>query len=174
MFGITPYVQWDSRYAGIGFGFHAGDLLKQANHPEEQPIHSRSSVEDIYFNPQAYLRLGRLDRLFGELSFLRNFPSSFPDLMFQANLGFSVKYNELNRGVIRLGTSTTTGLFISSAFPVGKYFTLEPYLGTLAPILGADDPLDQQYNDDKSTIGSIALHYKFGKKRVKDKPSTQK
>jgi len=174
MFGINPYIQWDARYVGIGFGFHAGDLLKQAKHPDEQPFYSRSSVEDIYFYPQAYLRLGRLDRIIGELSFSRNFPSSLPDLMFQANIGFSVKFNELNRGVIRLGTSTTTGLFFSTAFPVGKYVTLEPYFGTLAPFLGADDPLDRQYNDDKATIGSIALHYKFGKKPIEDKSSAQK
>jgi prolipoprotein diacylglyceryltransferase len=168
MYAINPYAQFDSRYAGVGIGFHAGDLLTQNGSPDTQPARLQTSVEDRYFYPQAYLRVGRMDRVFGEFSFARNFPSSFPDLAFQASLGVSLKYNALNRGVFRLGTSTTTALFISSAFPVGKYFTLEPYFGTLAPLLGADDPLDQQYNHDKATVGSIALHYKFGKKPIKD------
>ena len=174
MYGINPYLQWDTRYAGIGIGAHFGDLVSQIKHPDEQPAGWPTTVEKLPVYPQVYFRLGRMDRMFGEINYSRNFPCSFPDLMFQASLGISLKYNELNRGVIRLGTSTTTGLFFSTAFPVGKYVTLEPYFGTLAPLLGANDPLDSQYNDDKATIGSIALHYKFGKKPVKDKSSAQK
>jgi len=174
MYGINPYVQWDTRYIGTGIGAHFGDLLSQIRDNDGMDVGVGTTVENLYFYPQVYFRLGRMDRMFGEVSFSRNFPSSFPDLMLQASLGISVKYNDLNRGAFRLGTSTTTGLFISSAFPVGRYVTIEPYFGTLAPLLGADDPLDSQYNDDKATIGSIALHYKFGKKPVKDKSRAQK
>jgi Prolipoprotein diacylglyceryl transferase len=174
MYGINSYVQWDNRYAGLGIGVHSGDLLSQIRNLEGMSATVETTVENLNFYPQAYFRLGRTDRMFGEVSFARNFPSSFPDLMFQASLGISLKYNKLNRGAVRLGTSTITGLFISSAFPVGKYFTIEPYFGTLNPLLGADDPLDKTYNDDKATMGSIALHYKFGKKPVKGKSSTQK
>ena len=121
-----------------------------------------SSVKNTHFYPQAYIRLGRVDKIFGEMSFARNFPSSFPDLVFQTNIGFSVKYNKLNSGVVRLGTSTNTGLFISSTFPIGKYFLIEPYVGFLTPVLGAAVPFNQE--EDRAKIGSIALHYELAKR----------
>ncbi|HEX6893037.1 MAG TPA: prolipoprotein diacylglyceryl transferase family protein, partial [Chryseolinea sp.] len=173
MYGINPYVQWDTRYAGTGIGVHFGHLVSQIRDLDGMYSRLETTVENVNYYPQVYFRLGRVDRIFGEASFARNFPSSFPDLRFQANVGFSLKYNNLNRGAIRLGTSTTTGLFISSALPIGKYLVLEPYFGTLAPLLGADDPLDNQYNEDRAAIGSIAVHYKFGKKPTKDKSRTQ-
>ena len=110
-YGINPFIQWDTKYVGTGIGFHSGDLLIQTKHPNEESIDLQSrvfwsSVKNTHFYPQAYIRLGRVDKIFGEMSFARNFPSSFPDLVFQTNIGFSVKYNKLNSGVVRLGTST--------------------------------------------------------------------
>ena len=176
MYGINPFFQWDTKYAGTGLGFHFGDLLRQTGRPAEGPINSLSSVDNPHFYPQIYLRLGRMDRIFCEMSFARNFPSSFTDLTFQANIGFSFRKNHLDRGVFRVGTSTATSLFISSAFPVGEHFVMEPYIGFISPILGAEEPLAfiDSNKSDKATIGSIALHYKFGKKPVKDKSNKQK
>ena len=133
---------------------------------------SVSSVDNTYFYPEAYLRIGRTDRVFGEMSLARHFPSSFPNLLFQTDIGFSFRKDHLNRAVFRVGTSTATALFLSSAFPVGEHFVIEPYFGYFAPLLTSYDrtaPFNPQgiESSDNAAIGSIALHYKFAKKSAK-------
>lgn len=151
-YGINPFTQLDFPAFGFGAGAHFGDMTFISD-PESSSI-TRYSVY-----PQAYVRFGRLERFFGELSWARNFPSSFPGTVFQANLGFPLKKGQLNSGVFRVGTSSSTGIFFSASIPMGKHFAVEPYLGLLGSLY-----MMTTYEENTAAVGSLNLHYKFNKK----------
>jgi prolipoprotein diacylglyceryltransferase len=152
-YGINPYGQLDLPKFGLGLGVHVGDMTF-IDSPEE------SSIIRYSVYPQAYLRFGRLHRFFTELSFARNFPSSFPGTVFQANLGFPLVKNTVNSGVFRIGTSSSTGIFLSASIPMGKHFVMEPYLGFLGSLI----MMTEGYEKNNAALGSLSLHYKFSKK----------
>ena len=104
---------------------HFGDMSFISIEPET------SSVRRYSVYPQAYMRFGRLERFFLEVSFARNFPSSFPGNVGQFNIGFPLKAKTFNSGVFRIGTSTATGLFLSPSIPLGEHLVMEPYVGFL-------------------------------------------
>ena len=155
-FGANPYFQWDAIRIGVGAGVHVGNLLLTDSKAGHESPETLSSAKESHAFPQIYFRFGRLDRMFGEVSFARNFPSSFPGLTFQANIGASLKHREWNKGVMRIGTSNTSGLIFSLNIPAGNHFVIEPYVGVLKPIFS-------NYDDVEGTLASLNIYYKFAK-----------
>jgi hypothetical protein len=151
-YGITPYGQMDFRAIGFGLGVHFGDMTFISD-PEA------SSIVRYSVYPQAYVRFGRLDRFFGELSFARNFPSSFPGTVLQGNIGFALKKDTPNSGVFRIGTSSSTGLFFAASIPAGNHLVIEPYVGFLGSLY-----MMASYEENIGVVGSLNLHYKLSKK----------
>ena len=156
-YGFNPFVQLDYRTFAFGTGVHVGDMsfIGEAQ--------DATSVKRYSVYPQVYMRFGNLNRVFGELSWAKNFPSSFPGTYLQANMGFGLKPNSLNSGTIRIGTSSSTGLFFSSTIPAGQNFIIEPYVGFLGSIL-MKIPEVAGYDENMGVVGSLSLHYKFNKK----------
>jgi prolipoprotein diacylglyceryltransferase len=155
-YGINPFFQADFPKLAIGVGMHFGDMSFISIEP------AISSVRRFSVYPQAYMRFGRLERFFAELSFARNFPGSFPANVFQANLGFPFKPKTFNSGVIRIGTSTATGIFVSPSIPIGKHLIMEPYVG----FLGSGYMLLEEFEDNMGFVGALNLQYKFAKRPI--------
>jgi len=153
-YGVNPYGQLDYRLFAIGIGLHVGDMAFIHADP------TATSLKRYRLYPQAYMRFGNIDRVFGEISLARNFPSSFPGNVFLTSIGFGLDHEKLNGGVIKIGTSSASGLFVSSSFPIGQHYVLEPYVG----ILGSPLMISQGYDKNEAYIGSISLHYKFNKR----------
>jgi prolipoprotein diacylglyceryltransferase len=155
-YGFNPFFQADFRKIAVGVGMHFGDMSFISIDPEA------SSVRRFSVYPQAYMRLGRLERFFFELSFARNFPSSFPGNVFQFNIGFPLKAKTFNSGVFRIGTSTATGLFLSPSIPLGKHLVMEPYVG----FLGSPYMIAEGYEDNMGVVGALNFQYKFAKRNI--------
>jgi hypothetical protein len=153
-YGFNPFVQLDLPYFALGAGGHFGDMSFIHTEPLE------TSVKRYSFYPQLYMRFGDLNRFFGELSYARHFPSSFPGLVFQANIGFGLQKGSINKGVFRIGTSTATGLFLSPSIPMGQHFVMEPYVGFMGSIFMKAEG----YETNNGLIGSLSLSYKLNKK----------
>jgi len=153
-YGFNPFAQLDLPYFALGVGAHLGDM----SFIHTEPI--ITSVKRYSFYPQAYMRFGNLSRFFGEVSLARQFPSSFPGSVFSTNIGFSLVKGSANKGVFRIGTSTSTGLFLSPTIPMGKHFVMEPYVGFMGSILMKASG----YETNNGVIGSLSLSYKFDKK----------
>jgi prolipoprotein diacylglyceryltransferase len=166
VFGFNPYIQTDGRIVGFGVGAHLGDLTILEGDADT------SSVKTINAYPQVYFRIGMLRTVFGELTLARNFSGSFPGTYFQTNIGFALNNANANPGAIKFGTSTSTAFFTSSYIPIGKNFVMEPYLGFGGSFLLK--ALSSDYDKTTGFVGSMNLHYKFGKKPVKEKSSAQK
>ena len=155
-YGFNPFIQSDSRLFGFGAGFHMGDM---SYIPSDQEV---TSIKRYSFYPQVYMRIGHLKYVFGEINLARNFPSSFPGTFFQTSLGFGVNRKNVNSGVFRIGTSSSTGIFLSSTIPIGNNFVMEPYFGFAGSLF--IKTLDYSYDSNNGLVGSLSLHYKFDKK----------
>ena len=82
----------------------------------------------------------------------QQFPTNFPSLGFQTNLG--IGFGKNNGGAFRIGTASFAGLFIAPSFPIGKNFIVEPFLGGLNGFEGF-------YDKESNFTGAISLRYKF-------------
>ncbi|MDH4092087.1 MAG: prolipoprotein diacylglyceryl transferase [Cyclobacteriaceae bacterium] len=156
-YGFNPFIQVDHRRFAVGTGIHVGDM-SHIGKPQQG-----TSIKRYWLYPQFYMRFGNLNRVFGEISWARNFPSSFPGAYLQASMGFGLNPNKLNSGMVRIGTSSSTGIFLSSSIPAGENFVVEPYLGFLGSIILKQEDI-AGYENNKGVLGSISVHYKFNKK----------
>jgi len=155
-YAFNPYIQTDSRLLGFGAGLHFGDMTFIPADP------GASSFKRYSFYPQLYMRIGHLKYVFGEINFARNFPSSFPSMVFQTSLGVSLNKRSAYTPIVRIGTSSASGVFFSSTVPIGKSLVIEPYIGLAQSFVLKG--LNSNYDENSGTVGSVALHYKLNKK----------
>ena len=90
LFGINPFIKYDSRWIGIGGGLHIGNLAYTTGDSEKEltEIPEKSHFTTPVF-PQVYLRVGPSDKFFAELNIADHFPVSIPGLSFMAGFGGS-------------------------------------------------------------------------------------
>jgi phosphatidylglycerol:prolipoprotein diacylglycerol transferase len=153
VWGIHPFVQHDWRIVGVGLGIHVGDLAKFSTEEFDDP-----SVKQINVYPSAYFRVGYLSRFFGEIKIAQQFPSPFPSLGFQTNIG--IGFGDDRGGALRIGTGSFAGLFISTSIPVGRHLIFEPYVGGLSGIVPLISDVTEQ---EPNFVGSISIGYKFAR-----------
>ncbi|MEX2234904.1 MAG: hypothetical protein WD824_22260 [Cyclobacteriaceae bacterium] len=122
--GIHPHFQYDAKL--LGFGFHAGSLSELSDY-DFDTRNQITSLRKMSLYPALYFRLGYINRFFGEMKLAQQFPTSFPSLTFQTNLG--IGFGKNNGGAFRIGTASFAGLFLAPSFPAGKNLIIEPYLG---------------------------------------------
>ncbi|MEO5599296.1 MAG: prolipoprotein diacylglyceryl transferase family protein [Cyclobacteriaceae bacterium] len=166
--GIHPYFQYDAKIWGFGFGIHAGRLsaLIPYNLNTNNQI---TSVRKMSFAPSLYFRVGYINRFFGEMKLAQQFPTNFPSLGFQTNLG--IGFGKNNGGAFRIGTASFAGLFLAPSFPVGKNLVIEPYLGFFNGFdglcqkdLGFFNGFDGLYQKETNFTGAFSVRYKFNLK----------
>jgi phosphatidylglycerol:prolipoprotein diacylglycerol transferase len=150
--GVHPYFQYDAKLVGFGVGFHAG-RLSELTDAEVYGATQLKSLRTMNFYPSAYFRIGYINKVFGEIKLAQQFPTNFPSLGLQTNLG--IGFGKNNGGAFRIGTASFAGVFLAPSFPVGKNVIIEPYIGFLRGFLHLT------YDEESNFTGAISLRYKF-------------
>jgi prolipoprotein diacylglyceryltransferase len=153
-YAVKPYVQSDWKRIGIGVGLNIG-RFNTINYPSDLfQAPSSSTTVPLKVYPAVSLRIGNLSKVFFEYKLANQFPSCYPSLQSQVDVGFG--FGQRNGAKLRIGTGSYAGLFIAPSIPAGKNILIEPYLGGLAGLGG---------NGNKNNfVGSLSLHYAFNKK----------
>jgi phosphatidylglycerol:prolipoprotein diacylglycerol transferase len=163
LWGISPYIQYETKWIGIGGGIHLGSLAyttgdHRKNYDTQLPIPTTGHF-NTFLMPRFDLRIGVKRFFFGDFHIADHFPVSEPGLAFQAGIGsgFGLK-NGLN---LRAGFSflESEGYYVSGYIPIKNRIVIEPlYLWT------------GKYANDFYTIKlpenqfSIGVSYRFGHK----------
>lgn len=150
--GVHPYFQYDGKLVGFGLGFHAGRLSELTDVDFYGPYQPKS-LRQMNFYPSVYFRIGYINRFFGEIKVAQQFPTNFPSLSFQTNLG--IGFGKHNGGAFRIGTASFAGIFLAPSFPAGKNVIIEPYVGFLKGFHGS------LYKEESNFTGALSLRYKF-------------
>ncbi len=108
---VNPYLQYDTRYVGIGIGGHAGDLIF-------------GGADDEHLYPGALLRLGPYNKFFVEGKLANHFPGSFPAPLLKLGIGIGLQ----NEGSIRLGISDA-GFYVNPYLTTQSGLVIDPFLG---------------------------------------------
>ena len=160
LFGLNPFIKYDSRWIGIGGGLHIGNLTYTLGDSEKEltQIPEKSHFTTPVF-PQFYLRVGPSDKVFAELHIADQFPVSTPGLAFMAGFGGSPLPNKDFK--FRIGTTFLDhGPYYFSAYlPLKNNFVIEPlYLwdGKGWGNMGLEDLPEKQF--------SLGISYRFGHK----------
>lgn len=160
LWGISPYIKYDTKWVGLGGGLHLGNLaFTNGDTHKETPFKPQTGNFKTFIFPQVYFRVGINRIFFADLHLADNFPVSAPGMAFMTGIGsgFGLK-NGLN---LRTGFSflDESGFYVSGYFPIENRIVLEPlFLWT------------SKYKHDMYTIDlpenqfSIGLSYRFGHK----------
>ena len=165
IFGLHPFVQYDMKTVGVGVGFHAGNLTKVQSPETSTNASSITTVKKMNFFPSFYLRVGNTNKVFLETKVAQQFPSPFPALGFQANVGFGFPKRKRG-GAIRIGTASNAGLFVAPSFHLGPDVIIEPFLGVLPQLFNekTSDHVFEEINQESNVVGALSLRFKFGRK----------
>jgi prolipoprotein diacylglyceryltransferase len=169
--GVHPYFQYDYRLIGIGVGFHVGTITYSIHADYDQGYaNSRTSLARVNVFPSVYFRIGYIDKVFGEFKLANQFPTPFPSLAYQMNVG--IGFRNYSGGAVRLGMASYVGLFINPSIPIGKNLVFDGYVGGLPGLFPTFYTMFGFYGDNEnyqsnSFVGSIGLHYKFGRNEQK-------
>lgn len=147
---FSPYVKYDLRIIGFGGGLLAGDISLFGPYDSNKPftVFRRYSVL-----PQAHLRIGNLQKVWGEYNYGYRFPGIAPANEYEILLGFRGQKGNL----VRIGTAAYSGLVIYPEFFINDKFVIEPYLGLLGPMFS------DSYTDNTGIQGGVNLHYRIQK-----------
>jgi len=148
MFMVAPFVQYDLKAIGIGVGLIAGDISLFRPYDYERPftVFRRYSVL-----PQAHLRIGNFQKVWGEFNYGYRFPGIAPTNEYELLLGIRGQQGHL----VRLGTSTYNAVVIRPEFYINDRFAIEPYVGLMGPLFS------EQYTKRIGYQGGVNLHYRI-------------
>ncbi len=153
LFGITPYVDLETTWIGIGGGLHVGNLIYIT---ENQQIDGTgiptSGSKSTFVYPQFYLRIGPPKWFFADYHLADHFPSALPGFRHQMGIGSGFGFN--NGTNFRIGSNLGSMGYLSGYFVFDKKYVLEPmYVWGKSP-RGESDKNFHQF--------SIGLGYRFG------------
>jgi phosphatidylglycerol:prolipoprotein diacylglycerol transferase len=121
--GIHPYINYDSRWVGFGFGIGIGNL----NYIPTAPFDERSintGMKTFPVLPSARLRVGPYDIIDLEYKFLDDFPTQFPVVTHQISLGSG--FGMENGSGLRIGVAPPeANFFISANLLINNKFMLQ-------------------------------------------------
>lgn len=153
--GINPFLKYDYNWIGIGGGLHIGDLRYSPidwteDRASENPT-TGTRVSPVM--PQLYVRVGPKNIAFVSYRFADLFPSPFPGLYQNIELGsgFGLK-NGFN---LRMGADGHGLTYFAGYIPINDMFVIEPLYGRIQ-----SDDYTQSYQQQFS----FGLHYRFGHK----------
>lgn len=86
LFGVNPFIKYDFRWFGIGFGAHAGNLRWVPQAPSKD-FSVPDATKFFVILPEFMMRLGRQDILDLKYSYGFNSPTMFPVVMNELSLG---------------------------------------------------------------------------------------
>jgi prolipoprotein diacylglyceryltransferase len=159
IFGVNPYISYDTWWIGIGGGLHIGNLAYTNG---DQWKETSTEFEKAYFRtpvfPQVYFRVGPVRYFFADFHLADQFPVSAPGLAFQAGVGSGFGIN--NGTKLRVGFSflEESAFYLSAYVPIADRIVLEPlYLWTSKNSVSyPEDHPENQF--------SLGISYRFGNK----------
>jgi hypothetical protein len=172
LFGVHPFIKYDSRWLGIGGGFHVGKLSYAFHHKEvEGSGFPYSGRQNVSFYPSVYIRIGPDNIAFADYHLADHFPSAFPGYLHMIGLGSGLGSGQ--GSILRIGTligSKDTyhgewlfddvpfqGLYTTGFFRLKNGFALEPLL-----------LFDySEYVDQWKLHFSFALHYEWNQRLIR-------
>lgn len=153
LFGVTPYLNFETNWLGIGGGVHVGNLsyVYENTGADGYGIpETGSSNVNIY--PQFYLRAGPQRWFFIDYRLADHFPSAFPGIRQQLGLGTGLGTKNGTR--FRLGFNLYEIYYFTGYIPVKNMVVIEPM------ILWGKSP---RYTPDKNYYQfSLGVGYRFG------------
>jgi len=153
LFGVTPYINWDSNWLGVGGGLHLGNLsyvYENLNNDGTGRPESGSNWVPIY--PQVYFRLGPQKWFFADYHLADQFPSALPG--YRQLVGIGTGLGQTNGTRLRFGSNTSNLLYLSGTFVFKDKFVIEPlYMWGRSPYDPGSDIFSQF---------SLGVSYRFG------------
>ena len=150
--GVNPFVKYEWKWVGLGFGAHIGNLRWVPATPVEERSYDRGTRFSPVL-PEAYFRLGRRDIFDLEYAMGFAFPSPYPALTYHASMGtgfgLSSEYS------LRFGYFLpSTSAFMSAEGLIQKNFGFK-----LMYLFGGSSSDYQPYG--KSPAFNLGLNYRF-------------
>jgi hypothetical protein len=157
-FGFSPYLQFDWRPVGFGFGFLVGRFrfATMEKSVEKMSMGDWENAPNEYrFYPQLYFRAGPRDIAFVDMSMANYFPSSSPMPLWR--LGIGTGMGEMDGRELIVGASEA-GAYIQTAIPIR-----ERYMITGFTAYNFKSGMDSRY------LLSVGFKYRFNFKVVPKK-----
>ncbi len=155
LFSASPYIKMDSKWLGMGGGFHVGNLAYAL---ENKSTDGRGIPTEGFKKtpvyPRLYARLGKLDVIFIDYHLADHFPSSLPGFRQQLGIGSGFGTDFLQ---LCVGSNTVDMTYLSGSLVIKDKIVLEPSL-----IMGKSI-----YDDSRYYQYSIGLGYRFGHQQVR-------
>jgi prolipoprotein diacylglyceryltransferase len=161
LWGVSPYVKYDTKWVGIGGGLHLGNLAFTTGdtRKESSSLAPETGNFRTFVFPQVDLRIGVKRLFFADFHLADQFPVSVPGMAFQVGLGtgFGSK-NGLN---LRAGLSflDEAGFYVSGYLPLENRIVIEPMFVWTSMYERDSYSIDLPENQF-----SIGLSYRFGHK----------
>ncbi len=134
LYGINPYLKFETNWLGIGGGLHAGNLILTQSQ-KDYSGNFETALYNAAVYPQLYLRFGPRRFLFVDYHLADQFVSPFPGFYQELGLGTSLGFrNETN---LRVGVlnpfpgnshSDNIGYYFTGYLPFYQRFSVEPTL----------------------------------------------
>ncbi len=154
MLGISPYINYDRKWIGIGGGLHFGNISYVIENRGESGYgipESGSKSTPVY--PRLYVRIGQENIFFADYRFANHFPSALPG--FRHQLGIGTGFGSESGVQARFGT-TFLHYYLAGHYPVKNKFVLEPTL-----LWVPQDGIDYNYSVSTPFQFSLGLSYRF-------------
>lgn len=153
LFGVTPYLNFETNWFGIGGGVHIGNLTyAYENISEDGYGIPETGSNNVNVYPQVYLRAGPQKWFFIDYRLADHFPSALPGIRHQFGIGTGL--GTINGTRLRLGYSTGEMYYFTGYVPIKNKVVIEPM------ILWGTSP---KYPSDNNYYQySLAVGYRFG------------
>lgn len=145
---VNPFIKFDNKIVGIGFGLHGGVTPSWRVFQREGAL-GYPEARTVYIEPMISLRLLPRHGIFLEARYQDAYPSSFPVMRLQAGAGYGYMSNG-QYGYVRAGI-TDWGYYLETDMPITGHLSLSCGLG----INGSNPDLNEAQN-----YLSIGLKYK--------------
>ncbi|MGV3587854.1 MAG: prolipoprotein diacylglyceryl transferase family protein, partial [Adhaeribacter sp.] len=151
LFGVNPYISYNTKWIGLGGGFVAGNLIiSRENKSKDGSGPPTSANLKTPFYPQVFVRLGPTRYFFVDYQLAQQFPSALPGMRHQIGVGSG--FGLRNGSFLRAGITGMEDVFVGGNIVLQNRIVLEPlYLwGT------SQTPYQVQQRQF-----SLGLHYRF-------------
>lgn len=151
IYSFSPFVQYDMTKLGFGFGLNIGDNSVIRGEDYNAPL---TLYKRFRLLPMAHLRVGNLNKTWGEFNYAYRFPGFSPANEYEFLIGFRGPQGNS----VRIGTAAFSGLVIRPKFYVKNSFGIEPYFGIGGPMFS------NSYMNRKGVQAGLNLHFRVPQK----------
>jgi prolipoprotein diacylglyceryltransferase len=153
LIGVTPFINIDQRWIGVGAGLYMGSLSYATEDlTEERSGIPVSAKKTTFVYPELYFRLGPEDYFFFDYRLAEHFPSALPGLRHQFGLGTGL--GKRDGTYLRFG-HTGLNFYLAGNLPVKNTVVFQPFFAWGS---------EAEYYRKKQFQFSVGLGYRFDQK----------